>query len=88
MYFLLILQRFDLQDKHLLSRLLLLLNPNYSATANSRNNRRPSRRKKPKINVIEGMGHSNIEDFDTHDFSSISSSTMSEQENTHPLSPS
>jgi len=78
----------SLEDKHLLSRLLLLLNPNYSATANSRNNRRPSRRKKPKINVIEGMGHSNIEDFDTHDFSSISSSTMSEQENTHPLSPS
>ena len=72
-----------LQDKHLLSRLLLLLNPNYSATTNSRNNRRPSRRKKPKINVIEGT-HSNSEDFD-HD---SSSSTMPEQENIHPLSSS
>ena len=40
-----------------MSRLLLLLNPNYSNTPGGGvggRNRRPSRRKKPIINVIEG----------------------------------
>ena len=49
----------SIEDKHLLSRLLLLLNPNYSNLAGGGGggggrNRRPSRRKKPIINVIEG----------------------------------
>jgi hypothetical protein len=66
-----------LQDKHLLSRLLLLLNPNYAPGSTSGNrNRRPLRRKKPKINVIEGStsvtimddlaDHENNQDLD-HD---------------------
>ena len=50
----------SIEDKHLLSRLLLLLNPNYSNLAGGGvggggRNRRPSRRKKPIINVIEGI---------------------------------
>ena len=48
----------SIEDKHLLSRLLLLLNPNYSNLAGGGGggrNRRPSRRKKPIINVIEGI---------------------------------
>ena len=67
------------QDKHLLSRLLLLLNPNYSATSSTRN-RRPSRRKKPKINVIEGTHSGNAEDFD-QDLNS-----PEQENNIHPLS--
>eukprot|EP00094_Tigriopus_californicus_P002300 TCALIF_02220-PB protein Name:"Similar to scube2 Signal peptide, CUB and EGF-like domain-containing protein 2 (Danio rerio)" AED:0.03 eAED:0.03 QI:0/0.6/0.5/1/0.6/0.83/6/66/315 len=39
-----------MRDKHLLSRLLLILNPNY--TASPGRNRRPSRKKKPIINVV------------------------------------
>lgn len=42
----------SIEDKHLLSRLLLLLNPNYSSTPGNRN-RRPARKKKPIINVVE-----------------------------------
>ena len=53
----------SIEDKHLLSRLLLLLNPNYSNLAGGGGgggrNRRPSRRKKPIINVIEGMDQGN-----------------------------
>jgi len=67
----------SLEDKHLLSRLLLLLNPNYAPGSTSGNrNRRPLRRKKPKINVIEGStsvtimddlaDHENNQDLD-HD---------------------
>ena len=42
------------QDKHMLSRLLMLLNPNYaSSSQTSTRNRRPTRKKKPIINVVE-----------------------------------
>lgn len=62
----------SIEDKHLLSRLLLLLNPNYSNLAGGGGgggggrNRRPSRRKKPIINVIEGTntGEDNAMDID------------------------
>merc|ERR1719492_259823 len=61
----------SIEDKYLLSRLLLLLNPNYSNLAGGGGggggrNRRPSRRKKPIINVIEGTntGEDNAMDID------------------------
>ncbi len=44
------------QDKHMLSRLLMLLNPNYASSATNsatNRNRRPTRKKKPIINVVE-----------------------------------
>ena len=46
------------QDKHMLSRLLMLLNPNYASSSSSQSsasnrNRRPTRKKKPIINVVE-----------------------------------
>jgi len=66
----------SLEDKHLLSRLLLLLNPNYSAGSGSRS-RRPIRRKKPKINVFEGANSvTGLPDEFDHE----------EQESIHPLS--
>ena len=58
---------------------MLLLNPNYSATAGvgGNRNRRPSRRKKPKINVIEGGGMQMMaeNEHDEHE----------DQESIHPL---
>ena len=55
---------FLLQDKHLLSRLLLLLNPNYSSPSGQQGSRSRSRgggakKKKPIINVVEGKDDSN-----------------------------
>jgi hypothetical protein len=44
---------FSLQDKHMLSRLLMLLNPNYANSQSTNRNRRPARKKKPIINVVE-----------------------------------
>ena len=66
------------QDKHLLSRLLLLLNPNYAPSTSGNRNRRPLRRKKPKINVIEGSSSVAIMDEIDHE--------NQDQENIHSLS--
>jgi len=51
----------SLEDKHLLSRLLLLLNPNYSSSPGqqSRSRSRGAKKKKPIINVVEGRNDSN-----------------------------
>jgi len=47
-----LMAKIKFQDKHMLSRLLMLLNPNYASSQNNRN-RRPARKKKPIINVVE-----------------------------------
>ena len=60
-------KRVDLsyEDKHILSRLLLLLNPTTSRlsdSGNSNNNGNKRKNKKPIINVVEGVSASNNND--------------------------
>jgi hypothetical protein len=64
------------QDKHLLSRLLLILNPNYPSSSQTGRSRRPTRKKKPIINVVQEQHNSDSDAFSSSSSSSNADHTV------------